>query len=272
MSKENVPIRRFYITGSGSRCRNEVRPSGRNIKITLEYDGTNYAGWQAQARPQKTIQGVLEKVLRKIFQEKIKVIGSGRTDTGVHALGQVANFKTASSLTLAQIQKSLNALLPEDIAVIKTEEVGINFHSRFDAKSKVYRYSILNRSCRSAWLKDSAYFIPYKLDVKLMQKEAKALLGKHNFKAFQASDKKKRQAVRIIKKLHIDKQGDLLNIEIEADGFLYNMVRNIVGTLIEIGRGKFPVGSLKKILTSKNRKIAGPTAPAKGLCLLRVNY
>jgi len=245
----------------------------RNIKLTIEYDGTNYFGWQIQNKRQsKTVQKTIEKCLQKILQRRIKLIASGRTDAGVHAKAQVANFKTESSLSLEKLQRALNAVLPPDIAITHIEEVKLDFHSRFEAKSKVYRYTILNRPYRSSLLKDSVYFYPYPLDTKLMQRQARILLGRHNFKAFQASDKKERNSVRTIKQLKIIKDKDLIYIDIEADGFLYNMVRNIVGTLIEIGRGKFSAGSLRKIMLSKKRRLAGPTLPARGLCLVEVKY
>ncbi len=244
----------------------------RNIKLTIEYDGKNYAGWQTQNKKHKTIQQTLEKALQKILRKRIRIIGSGRTDAGVHAQAQVANFKTDSNIAIEKLQKALNAVLPDDIAVIETEEVGLNFHSRFSAKSKVYRYTILNRPSRSAILRDTAYFFPYPLNLKLMRKDARILLGRHNFKSFQAADKKERGAVRTIKNFKVIRDKDFIYIDIESDGFLYNMVRNIVGTLIEIGRGKFPEGSLRKILESRNRKLAGPTVPARGLSLIKVNY
>jgi len=252
----------------------------RNIKLTIEYDGTNYAGWQVQARVQKTehrvqkktIQETIEKTLRKILQKRIKIIGSGRTDAGVHAQAQVANFKTASKITLEKLKRALNGNLPEDIKIIKIEEVTLDFHSRFYAKSKLYRYTILNRTHPSAFLRNTTYFYPHPLDSKLMQEEARPLLGRHNFSAFQACGSSVKDSVRTIKKVQIKKEGDLIYVDIEADGFLYNMVRNIVGTLIEIGRGKLPEGSAKKILLARNRKFAGPTLPAKGLCLLEVKY
>jgi len=245
----------------------------RNIKLTIEYDGTDYFGWQIQnKRKSKTVQKTTEECLQKILQRRIKLIASGRTDAGVHAKAQVANFKTESSLSLEKLQKALNALLPVDIAITHIEEANLDFHSRFAAKSKTYRYTILNRPYRSVLLKDRAYFYPYPLDTKLMQRQARILLGRHNFKAFQASDKKGSNSIRTIKKLKITKDKDLIYIDIEADGFLYNMVRNIVGTLIEIGRGKFSGGSLRKIMLSKERRLAGPTLPAKGLCLVEVKY
>lgn len=246
----------------------------RNLRLEIEYDGTNYCGWQIQrnSNNKPSIQETLEKTLRKILQEKIKLIGSGRTDAGVHALAQVANFKTNSKVALEKLQKALNGNLPDDITISKIEEVSFKFNSRFNAKSKLYRYTILNRNYPSAGLRNTTYFYPHPLNIKLMQKEAKVLLGRHNFAAFVGANKTEINAVRTIKRIKITKDKDLIYIDIEADGFLYNMVRNIVGTLIEIGRGKFSKGSLKRILASRNRKLAGPTAPAYGLYLLKVKY
>ncbi|MDD4980890.1 MAG: tRNA pseudouridine(38-40) synthase TruA [Candidatus Omnitrophica bacterium] len=257
----------------------------RNIKLTIEYAGTKYAGWQVQGRRHRTIQGTLEKALQKILREKIHLIGSGRTDAGVHAFGQVANFKTDSGVPVWKIQKALNANLPGDIVITSVEDVNFDFHSRFDAKSKVYRYTVLNRAYPPAILKDKVYFYPYPLDVELMRKETKSLLGRHDFKSFCASSSSVKDTIRTIKNITIKKSAyslqltvyslkkpSLITIEIEADGFLYNMVRNITGTLLEIGRGKLPAGSLKRILLAKNRRLAGPTAPAQGLCLLEVKY
>lgn len=245
----------------------------RNIKLTIEYDGTNYNGWQSQdARKAKSIQQVIEKALKSFLHEKIKLIASGRTDSGAHALGQVANFKTRSRLKTLQIKKALNANLPDDIVVRYAEEVDLKFHSRFDVKSKVYRYVILNRSERPAINRDSSLFYPYKIDLNLICKEARLLVGKHDFKAFQAADKIERGSIRTIKSLKVNKAGDFINIDIEANGFLYKMVRNIVGTLLEIGRGRFPKGRIKKMFREKDRRLCGPTASAKGLFLMRVDY
>jgi tRNA pseudouridine38-40 synthase len=265
----------------------------RNLKLTIEYDGTNYCGWQIQSRcPSKSIQEIIEGVLRKILQEKIHLIVSGRTDAGVHAQAQVANFKTNSNISLEKLQKALNGLLPSDISISRIEEAAVDFHSRFAAKSKVYRYSILNRKFPSALLRNRVYFYPYPLDIKLMRQEARCLLGRHDFKSFCASDSGTKDTIRTIKKITIRKtnyglstmpacrtgrdyrinNGPLIIIDIEGDGFLYNMARNIVGSLMEIGGGRFPKGSLKKILNSKDRKLAGPTVPACGLCLLKVKY
>jgi len=243
-----------------------------NLKLTIEYDGTDYAGWQTQHAKHRTIQQVIEDTLHTILRQDIKLIGSGRTDAGVHALGQVANFKTVSSLPVERLKKALNALLPDDIVIRSIEEVEPSFHSRFSAKTKAYRYAILNRDHPSALLRTRVHFCPHPLDIARMKKEAFCLLGRHDFKAFQASSKREKNPVKTIKKLAIRREGDVIYFDIEADGFLYNMVRNIVGTLIEAGRGKFEKGYLKKLLLSKDRKLAGPTAPAKGLCLMKVGY
>lgn len=250
----------------------------RNIKIEIEYDGTNYNGWQIQQRKpdslrtEKTIQGVMERVLSGILQEAIKVSGSGRTDSGVHSVGQIANFKTKSKMPMAVMQRALNSLLPKDIVIVDIEEANLNFHARFDALSKTYRYQILNRAYSTAFDRLYQLHVSYKLDAKLMAREARALIGRKDFKSFQAADKKERNSIRNIKRLSLRKDGTIINIDIEANGFLYNMVRNIVGTLIEIGRGKLPPGSMRRILLAKDRTEAGPTAPAKGLCLMRVKY
>lgn len=255
----------------------------RNLKLTIEYDGTNYCGWQIQAGTQSnkrqthTIQEVIEKALQRILQEKVRLIGSGRTDAGVHALAQVANFKTRSSVSTRKLQQALNSLLPQDLVIKKIEEVALGFHSRFKARAKVYRYTILNRPYRSALFKDKVYFYPFPLNAALMRREARCLLGRHDFRSFCASGSNAKSTIRTIKEISIKKMGcssenNFFVIEIEADGFLYNMVRNIVGTLLEIGRGKLPGGSLKKIMCAKDRRSAGPTAPACGLCLLEVKY
>jgi tRNA pseudouridine38-40 synthase len=265
----------------------------RNIKLQIEYVGTNYCGWQRQSSrssslsrcPPKTIQATIEKTLRKILQEKVHLVASGRTDAGVHAFAQVANFKTQTKLSLGKLQLALNSSLPEDIKISRVEEVGLTFHSRFSAKGKIYRYVILNRPYPSVFLRNRAYFFPYPLDLELMRKEARCLVGRHNFKAFCSSGSSTKDTVRTIKRISIQRasfipglfscenyKDSFVIIEVEADGFLYNMARNIVGTLIEIGRKRFPVGWLKKILTSGDRRLAGPTVAPGGLYLVKVNY
>ena len=246
----------------------------RNLRLLIEYDGTSYCGWQTQTRNKlkRSIQGILEDTLRKILQEKINLTGSGRTDAGVHAAGQVANFKTGSDIPLRNLQRSLNSLLPDDIVVKDVKEVSLSFHSRYSARSKRYRYTVLNRPFSCALSRNVVFFYPHPLDIKLMKKAAKAFVGRHDFSAFRNADKKAASSVRRVKKLILKKEGDFIHIDIEADGFLYNMVRSIAGTLIEVGRGKIEAGEAGKILRGKRRDLAGPTAPAKGLCLMAVKY
>jgi tRNA pseudouridine38-40 synthase len=249
-----------------------------NFKLQIEYDGTHYHGWQAQDikrtdyRANKTIQHVLEKAISKILQEDVKLTVAGRTDSGVHALGQVANFKSQAKMPLDKLRWAINGLLPEDIKVARIQKAGLHFNSRFSAKTKLYRYTVLNRKYSSPLLANRVYFFHYPLNVKLMRSEAKLLLGKHNFKVFQATDRQLKNPVRTIKSIKILKNKNFLYFDIQADSFLYNMIRSIVGTLLEIGRGRFPKGSMAKILGSKNRALAGPTLPAKGLCLVKVKY
>ncbi len=247
----------------------------RNIKLTIEYDGSNFAGWQIQAKGFRTVQDEITKVLRKIFKTKINLLGSGRTDSGVHALGQVAHFKTESTMPVDTIKRALNGNLPDEISILKAEEVPLKFHAQFSAKEKTYRYTILNRDGRCSLQRKFCLLYPYKLNLPLMRQEAKALVGRHDFKSFQAKDlskKKFMRTVRTIKKLSIQKKGDYIYIDVTANGFLYKMVRNIVGTLLEIGCEKLPKGSIKKILSKKNRMYAGYTAKPWGLTLLEVKY
>lgn len=253
-------------------------PQMRNIKLTIEYDGTQFKGWQIQKRNQRTVQGEIKRALEKILKEPVTVIGSGRTDSGVHALGQVANFKTHSQRTAKELLNALNANLPEDVAIRKVEEVDTRFHAQFTVKSKTYRYTVLNRVARSAQLRNFCLFYPYKLNIRIMRQEAKALVGRKNFKVFAAADSgksnrdKTTNTIRTIKRVAIQKEKDFIYIDIEADGFLYKMVRNIVGTLLAIGSGKLPQGSIKAILHKHDKRNVSPPAKAKGLCLLEVKY
>lgn len=253
----------------------------RNIRLTIEYDGTRYNGWQVQDRKQrkkggrvKTVQGVLEDALFNILSSRVRLISSSRTDSGVHALNHVANFKSKTRLTPARIKEALNAVLPPDIAVKKAEEAEKDFNAQHDAVSKTYRYTICTADYVSPFLKKYAHHLRQPLDISLMKKEAAALIGRHDFKAFRSSggDTGQGDSNRTIKRLDIRKKKGLIEIEIEADGFLYNMARSAVGTLIEAARGRFSPGSTLRILKSKDRKLAGPTAPAKGLCLINVEY
>jgi tRNA pseudouridine38-40 synthase len=250
----------------------------RNISLTIEYDGTNYAGWQTQRLPassstrlkKKTIQETIEKSLRIILREKVSLTASGRTDAGVHAEAQVANFKTTSFLPEEKIRFSLNSLLPDDIAITGVKEMPFDFHARFNARAKVYRYTIVNRKHRAVFLNKYAWHCYFPLDAALMRKESACLLGKHDFKSFTASGGDQGSTTRVIRELKIEKKRDVIVVSVTANGFLYNMVRNIVGTLVDIGRGR--LSNMRMILRAKDRKCAGMTAPAKGLFLVRVYY
>ena len=247
----------------------------RNIKLTIEYDGTYFHGWQVQEASKRTVQGELEKACRKVFKKRRRIIGSGRTDSGVHALGQIAHCKVETHLTADEIVRALNASLPQDIAIIKAEFAGKKFHAQYSAQAKTYRYTILNRRGRSPLAQNFCHFYPYPLNVALMRKETKALIGRKDFKSFQATparEDKEKSTVRVVKKIIISKKGDFILIDIQANGFLHKMVRNIVGTLLEIGSGRLPKASMKRILQKKSRLAAGRTAKAKGLCLMEVKY
>ncbi|MBF0571629.1 MAG: tRNA pseudouridine(38-40) synthase TruA [Candidatus Omnitrophica bacterium] len=246
----------------------------RNFKITFEYDGTGFCGWQIQAQGERTVQGELEAVFLRIFKQPAQAVASGRTDSGVHAHGQVVSFKVDTNMKPFEIQRAFNSLLPADIAVLEVKEVKIDFHAQYSVKEKTYRYTVLNRKYRSVFLRDRSFFYPYPLNIACMRKAAKHLTGRRDFRSFQAHDplRVERQTVRTIKKMVIKKQGDLIYIDITADGFLYKMVRNIVGTLLAIGSGQLPLEDMPKILKAKNRKAAWDTAPAQGLCLMKVKY
>jgi tRNA pseudouridine38-40 synthase len=244
----------------------------RNIKLLIEYDGTKYLGWQVQPGG-PTVQGTLEEKLSLLTGERIHLFGSGRTDSGVHALGQVAHFKTQSQMDTRTIQRALNSLLPSDIMIQKAEEVGEGFHARKHSKSKVYEYRILNRKLRSVFHRGYIWHIPQRLNLAEMKKATQSLIGEHDFSAFRTVGSPTRTTVRRVTRAEWKRGRDgLIRFEIEANGFLKQMVRSIVGTLVEIGKGKRKASDLRKVLNSKDRKEAGPTAPAQGLFLKEVKY
>ena len=241
------------------------------FKLTLEYDGSRYHGWQVQPGLQ-TLQAEVQGAIQQIIQAPIAVTAAGRTDAGVHALGQVAGFTTSSALSAAEWARALNGLLPADIAVRSVEVAPETFHARFNAKSKLYRYRILARQHRSALDRHRFWHIPYALDVEAMRTASRSLIGRHDFSSFQGSPTDTENAVCEISLLDLTHDGDELSIKIEADRFLKQMVRNIVGTLVEVGRGKLKAGELTEILAACDRSKAGPTAPPQGLYLVRVDY
>ncbi|MDD5474955.1 MAG: tRNA pseudouridine(38-40) synthase TruA [Syntrophales bacterium] len=243
----------------------------RNIRIIVEYEGTSYLGWQRQAGG-VTIQGLLEAAAGKILQEEIRLIGSGRTDAGVHALNQVANFKTGSSLPTLNILRGMNSLLPFDIAVRAIEEVDESFHSRFNAISKEYHYLIYNSPVRSPLNHNRSWHIPDPLDMNIMNEAAEFIRGSNDFGAFRSTGSCTSSAVRTVTRAGFAREGDLVTFEIEADGFLRHMVRSIVGTLVTVGRGRATPDGFRSILESRDRKLAGMTAPPGGLFLMNVRY
>ncbi|MFH1090799.1 MAG: tRNA pseudouridine(38-40) synthase TruA [Pseudomonadota bacterium] len=244
----------------------------RNIKLVLEYDGANLAGWQRQP-DRETVQGLLEDALYRIIGEKITVIGAGRTDAGVHARGQTANFKTSGGRSLEEILNGANALLPPEIAVLSASEAPLDFHARYSARSKVYDYDIFVSPVRPALKRHYVWHISRPLDLEAMARALKSLLGEHDFAGFQSVGTKVSSTVRrMIRAEVIVLPGGLVRITMEADGFLRHMVRAIVGTLVLVGQGRMSQLEFEGILQAKNRSLAGATAPASGLCLREVLY
>jgi len=244
----------------------------RNFKMIVEYDGTAYCGWQRQENGM-SIQQVMEEAIQLITGEKVSVIGSGRTDAGVHALNQVAHFKSNSSLPLDNIYRGLNSVLPKDIVVKKMEEVPENFHALRDVKSKVYVYKICNQRLRPALGRNYFWHVRYPLNMELMREATKYIIGTHDFSSFCAANTQVKDRVRTILGIDIKKNEEgIIEVNVLAHGFLKYMVRNIVGTLVDVGRGKREPEEMKTILESKDRKIAGATAPAYALFLKEVKY
>ena len=205
--------------------RTAKQGTGNIFKVTFEYDGAQFAGWQTQAQGERTVQGELEAVLLKVFKQPIKAIASGRTDSGAHARGQVISFKADTRMKPLEIQRALNSRLPADIAVHEVRQVKSDFHAQYNVKEKTYRYTVLNRKYASVFLRDRTFFYPYPLNISNMRKAAKYLIGRHDFKSFQAYDPRRaeRRTKRTIKKIAIKKEGDLVHIDVTADGFLYKI-------------------------------------------------
>ena len=244
----------------------------RNIKIIIEYDGKNFAGWQSQ--PDKvSIQSEIEKAIKEITGEDVELIASGRTDAGVHAIGQTANFHTNSNIEIEKFPYAINSKLPKSIIIKSAEEVEERFHSRYNCKGKTYRYIINNNEFPSALDRYREFHMPYKLDKEAMKKALKEFEGQHDFKGFKSSGgSQKKTTVRTLAKCEmIEKDGKII-IELTGDGFLYNMVRIICGTVVDVGLGKLKVEDIKEVLESGDRTKAGKTLPPHGLYLLYVYY
>lgn len=243
----------------------------RNLKLTLAYDGTDFHGWQRQP-DLRTVQEVLEDALAQLTTIRPTCHASGRTDAGVHALGQVVHFLTGSRHSLDTFVKGLNALLPRDVRVLAAEDVPQAFHATLDAKSKRYRYVLDNGRIADPFRRRTAWHVVHALDVDAMTRASRALLGRHDFRSFETNWPNRTSSVRTIYDLEVVREGDVVHIEVEADGFLYNMVRSIAGTLMLVGAGKRPEAWVAEVLAAESRTEAGPTAPPQGLFLLLVRY
>lgn len=243
----------------------------RNIKLTIEYDGKDFNGWQKQ--PNKlNIQGTIEQAIKSITNEDVELNASGRTDAGVHALGQVANFKTNSQIPIEKFAIAINSKLKKSIVIKKAEEVDERFHSRLNCKKKTYRYIINNTPEGTAIYRYLETHIPQKLDVNNMKKAIKYFEGEHDFKAFKASGTSSKSSVRTIYKTELYEKDNKIYIELTGNGFLYNMVRIIAGTLVDVGLGKIKPEQIEDILKNGKRENAGKTLPPNGLYLLKVEY
>lgn len=244
----------------------------RNIKMLIEYDGGRYSGWQRLGDSDKTIQGKIENVLLEMTKTKIEIIGSGRTDAGTHAKGQVANFRTSSDMAVTAMRDHLNTYLPRDIIIKELEEMPERFHARYNAVGKKYSYYVWNNGIPSAFERHYSYHYPSELDLIKMNEACKKLTGSHDFIGFSSLKKSKKPTIRTINEITIDKEGDLLRFTFIGDGFLYKMVRIIMGTLLEIGSGTMEPEYIDTIFESKIRSEAGMTVPAQGLFLDEVYY
>ncbi len=239
---------------------------------TVAYDGRNLSGWQRQANTENTIQEWLEKAVAQISREKVHVIGAGRTDAGVHAENQVFHFSLRQEIETLKLRGAINGNIPREVAVLSLERVSKNFHALRDARQKWYRYRILNRHVRCPLRTGFVLFVPSRLDIEAMKEGASFLQGEQDFSSFCASRSGAKTTVRNLERLDISRKGDEIHLDFMSQGFLYKMVRNITGTLIEVGRGKLPPEAVNRILQAKDRRMAGPTAPGYGLILRKIEY
>lgn len=243
----------------------------KRVKLIVAYDGTNYCGWQIQING-ITVEEVLNKTISELVGEPIAVIGASRTDSGVHAMGNVAVFDTESRIPAEKMSFALNQRLPEDIRIQESCEVPLDWHPRYCDTRKTYEYRILNRRFAIPTERLYSHFFYYPLDVEKMQQAADYLVGEHDFKSFCSTRTQVENTVRTIYFLRVIKEGDMIQIQINGNGFLYNMVRIIVGTLLKVGTGMYPPEHVKEILEAKDRRLAGPKAEARGLTLMEIEY
>ncbi len=243
-----------------------------NYKLTIQYDGTRYRGWQVQGNTDLTIQGKLEGVLSRLTGQLVEVHGSGRTDAGVHALGQVANVKLPHPVEPSELLGELNRYLPADIGVIAAEPAPERFHARLNARSKTYRYRIWNSAIPNVLERSYLYVLPESLDVAAMERAAADLVGTHDFRSFCGLKRFKKSTVRTITDISITQDGAEVRLEFTGNGFLMRMVRILAGTLVEVGLGQREADSMPAVLAAQDRAAAGPALPAQGLALVRVEY
>ncbi|CAH0190905.1 tRNA pseudouridine(38-40) synthase TruA [Peribacillus simplex] len=243
-----------------------------NYKLTIQYDGGRYKGWQRLGNSDDTIQGKIEHVLTEMVGEKIEIIGCSRTDAGVHALAQIANFKIGENLTEAEIMNYLNRYLPRDISIVEVRLVPERFHARYNAKDKTYLYKIWNEQYTNPFMRKYSMHVEKKLDITRMKKACQHFIGEHDFTAFSNAKSKKKSMVREIYSIDIEKNAGFIQITVRGDGFLYNMVRKIVGTLIEVGLGEIDAENIPRILESKERIQTGRMAESAGLYLVKVDF
>lgn len=243
-----------------------------NYKLTIQYDGSRYDGWQKQGNTDNTIQGKLEAILTRLTGEPVEVHGAGRTDAGVHAEGQTASVKLSGNRPAAEVMACLNQYLPEDIAVIGAEEADDRFHARLSATGKVYRYALRVGDVSDVFRRKYQYRVEEPLNVEAMKQAAALLTGTHDYRAFCANKRYKKSTVRTVCDIQIEVKGADMTITYHGDGFLYNMVRILTGTLLEVGQGVRDPEEMPDILASLDRANAGKTAPAQGLCLVKVDY
>lgn len=243
----------------------------RNVKVVVQYDGTDYFGFQYQPGV-PTIQEVLERVLSRIVKEKVTIYGSGRTDAGVHAAGQVISLRTAGSIPIDRVCVAMNSLLPPSIAVVEADEVDESFHARYSARSRAYAYDILNRRMPSALESRFSWHVKRPLDVEAMDRSAQSLVGVHDFSSFACADRDDGSPMRDMKQIGVTRYGEHVIVAMRANAFLRSMARIIVGTLVEVGLQTRPGSDIERILKAADRRLAGKTAPAHGLCLREVEY
>lgn len=243
----------------------------RNVKVVVQYDGTDYFGFQFQPRV-PTIQWELERVLSMIVKERVGVYGSGRTDAGVHAAGQVISFRTDGTIPIEKLCIAMNSLLPNSIAAVEASEVEASFHARYSAKSRLYAYDVLNRAVPDALASRFSWHVRRPLDVLAMDESAKSLLGVHDFSSFACADRDEGSPMRDLQEIEVTRAGEHVIVTMRANAFLRSMARIIVGTLVEVGMGIRPGSDIERILEAADRRLAGKTAPAHGLCLREVQY